>query len=31
VRDRIWNGDQTDYGINLIEPVLLRVTMGAYR
>ncbi|WP_267393807.1 MULTISPECIES: DUF5597 domain-containing protein [unclassified Sphingomonas] len=32
VMDRIWNGDQTDYGINLIDrPVLLKVTMGAYR
>ena len=30
--DRIWNGDQTDYGINIIDrPVLLRVTMGRYR
>jgi beta-galactosidase GanA len=29
---RIWNGDQTDYGLNFpSQPVLLRVTMGAYR
>lgn len=32
VMDRIWNGDQTDYGINLIDsPVLLKVIMGSYR
>ncbi|MBW4329642.1 DUF5597 domain-containing protein [Stakelama sp. CBK3Z-3] len=32
VMDRVWNGDQTDYGINLIEqPVLLKVIMGSYR
>lgn len=29
---RIWNGDQTDYGINLLgKPTLLKVTMGHYR
>ncbi|WP_129586217.1 DUF5597 domain-containing protein [Sphingomonas montana] len=29
---RIWNGDQTDYGLNLLDrPVLLKVTMGRYR
>lgn len=32
VVDRIWNGDQTDYGINLIDrPAILKVTMGRYR
>jgi beta-galactosidase GanA len=32
VMDRIWNGDQTDYGINLIDrPAVLKVTMGRYR
>ncbi|MCC2975196.1 DUF5597 domain-containing protein [Sphingomonas sp. PL-96] len=32
VTDRVWNGDQTDYGINIIDrPTLLRVTMGHYR
>jgi beta-galactosidase GanA len=32
VMDRIWNGDQTDYGINMIDrPVWLKVTMGRYR
>jgi hypothetical protein len=30
--DRVWNGDQTDYGINLIDrPVVLKVVMGRYR
>jgi hypothetical protein len=28
---RRWNGDQTDYGLNLVQPVLLRVRLGAYR
>jgi beta-galactosidase GanA len=28
---RRWNGDQTDYGLNLTEPVLLRVRLGSYR
>jgi beta-galactosidase GanA len=27
---RRWNGDQTDYGINLTEPTLLKVRMGTY-
>jgi hypothetical protein len=28
---RVWNGDQTDYGINLTgQPVLLKVKMGTY-
>ncbi|WP_347304640.1 DUF5597 domain-containing protein (plasmid) [Croceibacterium sp. TMG7-5b_MA50] len=29
---RVWNGDQTDYGLNFTkQPVLLRVTMGTYK
>lgn len=29
---RVWNGDQTDYGLNFgPEPVLLRVKLGTYR
>ena len=28
---RRWNGDQTDYGLNLTNPVLLKVRMGTYR
>ncbi|MDP1026721.1 DUF5597 domain-containing protein [Sphingomonas sp. KR1UV-12] len=32
VTARVWNGDQTDYGINLIDrPQVLKVTMGRYR
>lgn len=32
VMRRIWNGDQTDYGLNLIDrPQVLKVTMGRYR
>ena len=32
VMSRIWNGDQTDYGINLLDrPQVLKVTMGRYR
>lgn len=32
VMSRVWNGDQTDYGINLIDrPHILKVTMGRYR
>jgi beta-galactosidase GanA len=32
VMTRVWNGDQTDYGLNLTaEPVLLRVTLGTWR
>ena len=32
VMDRVWNGDQTDYGLNFIDtPYLLKVTMGRYR
>lgn len=31
VMKRRWNGDQTDYGLNLTRPVLLKVRMGFYR
>jgi beta-galactosidase GanA len=31
VMERRWNGDQTDYGLNLAQPVLLKVRMGTYR
>ncbi|VXC77247.1 DUF5597 domain-containing protein [Sphingomonas sp. 8AM] len=32
VTARVWNGDQTDYGINLLDrPQVLKVTMGRYR
>jgi beta-galactosidase GanA len=32
VMRRVWNGDQTDYGLNFgAEPVLLRVKLGSYR
>lgn len=31
VMKRRWNGDQTDYGLNLTQPVLLKVRMGTYR
>ena len=32
VTDRVWNGDQTDYGLNFIDrPQVLKVTMGHYR
>ncbi|MGR6330367.1 DUF5597 domain-containing protein [Sphingomonas sp. XXL09] len=27
VANRIWNGDQTDYGLNLASPTLLRITL----
>jgi beta-galactosidase GanA len=27
----VWNGDQTDYGLNLTRPTLIRVTLGTYR
>jgi beta-galactosidase GanA len=31
VRDRIWNGDQTDYGLNFpLEPRVLRVKLATY-
>lgn len=30
VMQRRWNGDQTDYGLNLTEPTLLKVRMGTY-
>ena len=30
--DRVWNGDQTDHGLNLLDgPVWLKVAMGSYR
>ncbi len=28
VSDRVWNGDQTDYGLNLQRPTMLRVTLA---
>jgi hypothetical protein len=29
---RVWNGDQTDYGLNFTgQPRLLKVKMGSYR
>jgi beta-galactosidase GanA len=31
VMSRRWNGDQTDYGLNLDKPTLLKVRMGIYR
>jgi beta-galactosidase GanA len=31
VMRRRWNGDQTDYGLNLTRPALLKVRMGTYR
>ena len=32
IKTRVWNGDQTDYGLNLLDrPVILKVTMGHYR
>ena len=32
VMRRVWNGDQTDYGLNFTAaPVLLRVKLGTYR
>ena len=31
VMKRRWNGDQTDYGLNLTTPTLLRVRLGTYR
>jgi beta-galactosidase GanA len=31
VMKRRWNGDQTDYGLNLTQPVLLKVRVGTYR
>ncbi|GAA0328481.1 beta-galactosidase [Sphingomonas oligophenolica] len=31
ITDRVWNGDQADYGLNLIDrPQVLKVTMGRY-
>lgn len=31
VMKRRWNGDQTDYDLNLTQPVLLKVRLGTYR
>jgi len=31
VMARRWNGDQTDYGLNLDRPTLLKVRLGTYR
>ena len=31
VMQRRWNGDQTDYGLNLNKPTLLKVRLGTYR
>jgi len=31
VMSRRWNGDQTDYGLNLAAPTLLKVRLGMYR
>jgi len=31
VMHRRWNGDQTDYGLNLDAPTLLKVRLGTYR
>jgi beta-galactosidase GanA len=31
VMKRRWNGDQSDYGLNLTQPVLLKVRLGTYR
>jgi beta-galactosidase GanA len=31
VMKRRWNGDQVDYGLNLREPVLLKVRLGTFR
>ena len=31
VMRRRWNGDQTDYGLNLTAPTLLKVRLGTYR
>ena len=31
VMSRRWNGDQTDYGLNLDQPTLLKVRIGTYR
>jgi beta-galactosidase GanA len=31
VTKRRWNGDQTDYGLNLTQPTLLKVRLGTYR
>jgi len=30
VMDRVWNGDEVDYGLNFTQPRVLRVTLSAY-
>lgn len=30
VMERVWNGDQTDWGLNLTQPRILRVKLAAY-
>jgi len=31
VFDRVWNGDETDYGLNFTDkPVVLKVRLGTY-
>ena len=30
VMRRRWNGDQTDFGLNFVDPVMLRVRLGTY-
>jgi len=31
VMARRWNGDQVDYGLNLVRPTLLKIRLGTYR
>ncbi|HEX6784777.1 MAG TPA: DUF5597 domain-containing protein [Sphingomicrobium sp.] len=31
VMERLWNGDQIDYGLNLTRPAMLKVRLGTYR
>jgi len=31
VMKRRWNGDQVDYGLNLAQPVMLKIRLGTYR
>ena len=32
IMDRVWNGDETDFGFNFVnQPVLLKVTMGHFK
>jgi beta-galactosidase GanA len=30
VMERVWNGDETDWGLNFTQPRVLRVTLSAY-